>query len=234
MNFTNRFLALNSFAFFLIARADTLLDVQDADQQQLARIITMASMIGVVVAPILFGIIYTKFLLLRLQRMEAAIVVKEEPSTDTLTARINANKSQGALQLRLMDMKTNAVLRLWWKRQFKIHGIALDNDIESQLPSKAPVAAPVAVAPQNKKKKKDKDDKGHKKKSSSKSENAEPDEKKHKKKKKSASKLEVHESSDADVKKHKKHHKLAKSDGEKKKNEDTVNTKEDKKVNFSV
>jgi len=147
-------------------------------------------MVAVVVIPLAVGLLYAKFLLMKLQRrITSANQLQDESTNDTVPETISGMNFASFSQSRLSDMKTNAVVRLWWKKQQRIHGVSIDNDIESQVrrpatiqtPQKPTASTKRESTPKHKKHSKDKDALKEKKKKSDTA--SEEDKKKEKKKK---------------------------------------------------
>jgi hypothetical protein len=115
-------LQVNAPVSFGLSLSDEVLDV-----------VTISAMVGIIVIPLIIGLIYAKVLISRL-RLE----MKKKPSDDTeeidsFSYPAEVSQNNRTFQTRLTDMKTNAVLRLWWKKQHKIHGVALiEADVEAQ------------------------------------------------------------------------------------------------------
>ena len=132
---------IRGFVFFAFTEVSTATDLQvDAPvsfglslSDELLDIITISAMVGIVVVPLLAGLIYAKILISRLRDEMKKKPTEENGEVDSTFFPVEASQKMGGFQSRLSDMKTNAVLRLWWKKQHKIHGISLiEADIESQ------------------------------------------------------------------------------------------------------
>jgi hypothetical protein len=92
--------------------------------------------IGAVLAiPIIFGYVYTRITLRRIRKLTAGTELKSGLVVDSASASVGTRQAGiGAHFFRLLDMKSNPVLRLWWKRQEKLYSQnGADNDLEAQL-----------------------------------------------------------------------------------------------------
>jgi hypothetical protein len=109
-------------------------DFGSPGQLPIIKYVTLGSMVAVVVLPLVFGLLYAKFLLIRLQkRITSTGQIQDESTNQNLSENLPGTAIVALPHSRLSDMKTNAVFRLWWKKQQKIHGVSMDNDIESQV-----------------------------------------------------------------------------------------------------
>jgi hypothetical protein len=94
---------------------------------------TLIAIGGVFVTPLLIGLIYTRITLYRFRRKQAASEAKNASGTDSSSSsRSSKRMTLPASLLRLLDMRSNPILRLWWKRQSKLYSNISDNDIEAQ------------------------------------------------------------------------------------------------------
>lgn len=94
---------------------------------------TLIAIGGVFVTPLLIGLIYTRITLYRFRRTQAANDSKNASGTDSSSSsRSSRRMTLSAYLLRLLDMRSNPILRLWWKRQSKLYSNISDNDIEAQ------------------------------------------------------------------------------------------------------
>ena len=98
------------------------------DDVQAARLIILCGMTSFVVLPILFGIMYAKYLTFQLSRAEAKDNKPKIISDSNVGEMVSTKAAVG--QTRLSDMKMNVILRLWWKRQERLYGLSLDHDVE--------------------------------------------------------------------------------------------------------
>ncbi len=115
-------LQVNAPVSFGLSISDDLLDI-----------ITISAMVGIVVVPLLVGLIYAKVLISRLRDQMKKNPTDEEEVVESLSFPLDIGQNTFSLETRLSDMKTNAVLRLWWKKQHKIHGVSLiEADVEAQ------------------------------------------------------------------------------------------------------
>jgi hypothetical protein len=138
---------LASFAFIHVAKAQGVVSFESTTDLETTRVITLASLLGLIFLPIVLGLIYSKYLLGRLHRRYTATVTEstDDPGLSEVSEMMS-RKPPGSFLSRIMDMRTNAVLRLWWRRQYKVHGVSLENDVESQNPTRASSVFPAASA----------------------------------------------------------------------------------------
>jgi hypothetical protein len=93
---------------------------------------TLYAMAGAVALPLVIGIIYVQISLYRARRAAAALSNKNTTTNEVFSATMTSKKSILATYIvRLNDMRSNPVLRLWWNRQAKLYSTA-DNDLEAQ------------------------------------------------------------------------------------------------------
>ena len=93
---------------------------------------TLFAIAGAFLLPILLGFVYSKISMWRFRRSAGYNDVKASGNIGENSAGAAAKKtSLAAHLLRLTEMRSNPVLRLWWKRQEKLYS-ALDNDLEAQ------------------------------------------------------------------------------------------------------
>lgn len=96
-------------------------------------IITVSAMVGIVVIPLLIGLIYAKVLISRLRDEMKKKPTEDDETVESISFPLDIGQKTFSFQTRLSDMKTNAVLRLWWKKQHRIHGVSLiEADVEAQ------------------------------------------------------------------------------------------------------
>lgn len=176
---TNHSLVL--FACLHSVSAQSVVSFQSTETNKTMQIAILASLLGVVFLPIILGMLYTKFLVIRLHTRYTAIDRNADTGQVDEEVRDMVNIQQPTSFIsRLLDMKTNGVVRLWWRRQFKVHGMSLDNDIEAQRLARGSVVGPSSSQPEEamhpKKEKKEK--------KASSTSNVDPPDKKHKKVKK--------------------------------------------------
>jgi len=101
--------------------------------EEVLDLITISAMVGIVVLPLVIGLIYAKVLIARLRAESTKKPVEDDEEVEAFSYPMEVSQSSRSFQSRMSDMKTNAVLRLWWKKQHKIHGVALiETDGEAQ------------------------------------------------------------------------------------------------------
>jgi len=115
-------LQVNAPVSFGLSLSDDILDV-----------ITISAMVGIVVVPLVIGLIYAKILITRLRNEMKKKPADDDEIAESFSFPIDVSQTSHSFETRLSDMKTNAVLRLWWKKQHKIHGVTLvEADVEAQ------------------------------------------------------------------------------------------------------
>jgi len=122
-------------ACFLVIRAFYLADAVSYGTPQIEETsarYTLFAIAGALLLPVLLGFVYSRFSLWRFRRSGASVDVKASTNLgDNATSAASNRASLAAYLLRLTEMRSNPVMRLWWKRQEKLYSI-VDDDIEAQ------------------------------------------------------------------------------------------------------
>ena len=159
---TRFFLFLVHAALHVVLGNAQAVAYESAQQVETARLITLCTMGGFLVVPILFGIVYTKYLAFKLAKADARDV-KQNANNDGNMGQVLSSKS-GGMQMKSLDMKTNTVLRIWWKRQAKLYDLERDGEApvkKTEDDGGISSPAPVREARPKKEKKEKKEKKGH-------------------------------------------------------------------------
>lgn len=120
-----------AFAFFQsVSAVDFETDRQTTD----IRLYTLYAVLGVIVVPVLIGALYARVIIGRLRQKSAVSDGKSKSSDRSLASSIAAAKSSaGSLAARILDMRSNPVIRLWWNRLDKMYGSKQETDLEAQV-----------------------------------------------------------------------------------------------------
>lgn len=120
-----------AFAFFQSVSA---VDFETDQQTNDIRLYTLYAVLGVIVVPVLIGALYARVIIGRLRQKSAVSDGKSKSSDRSLASSTAAAKSSaGSLASRILDMRSNPVVRLWWNRLDKMCGSKQETDLEAQL-----------------------------------------------------------------------------------------------------
>jgi hypothetical protein len=93
---------------------------------------TLYALAGAIGLPLVVGIIYTQISMYRARRAAVSSASKSATTNEVFSASLSSKKSTVATYIvRLNDMRSNPVLRLWWNRQAKLYSTS-ENDLEAQ------------------------------------------------------------------------------------------------------
>jgi len=93
------------------------------------RLYTLIAMISMVVLPVIVAIVYIRLTVFAVKRGSQVTEKKSSSIADTYGSSLSDWKSlAGSFFARLADMKSNPVLRLWWKRQERMYKLAPDDE----------------------------------------------------------------------------------------------------------
>ena len=118
--------ALFNAVAFIIIEASEAVSYRSTAQASMFRNYTLIAMGCVVLVPVLIGIIYTRIMIRNHRRKAAASDLNAAVTSDLYGAGMTSTKA------RVLDMRTNPVLRMWWKRQAKMYGGVQEADLEAQ------------------------------------------------------------------------------------------------------
>ena len=131
---TFRNLVVHAIGVGFIQRASAV--SYESDQNTgVAEKYTFIAIGGVLVIPIVFGWIYTRITLRRFLKLNSSNEAKSGLVSDSSGSSAAMRQAFiGAHLARLLDMKSNPVLRLWWKRQDKLYNLNNgENDLEAGI-----------------------------------------------------------------------------------------------------
>jgi hypothetical protein len=140
-----RFLS-NALAFTLWHGVDAV-RFQGSDHTGSIQDYAIYAMFGLILVPIIGGYFYTKVIVKRI-RLQEGDGADGAPKDETFSSLVTGGRaSLGSFANRILDMRSNPVVRLWWKRQSRLYGVDVENDPEAQPDSQTPNIGGVPVRP---------------------------------------------------------------------------------------